>query len=129
MGSCYNTSPEARVFAFQVFSVPRMNFCLIHQCPVESAQDPNSFNQWGKSRANIFRKVIEYFLYTPSRSTYNRLIGSTNISHLFGLSFFLLVACILVPELFKQVRGSCGIHFHQVSLKTEHLGNSYDQKN
>ena len=35
---------------------------------------------------------------------------------------------ILVPELSKQVQGTPGMNFHQVSSKSEDLGTSYDQK-
>ena len=45
-----------------------------------------------------------------------------------NLCFFLLVACILVPELSREVRDTCRIHLHQFSLKTEGLGNSLVQK-
>ena len=47
---------------------------------------------------------------------------------MFGLDLSFLDAGMLVPELFKKVWGSYGIHFHQVSLKTEHVENSHDQK-
>ena len=43
---------------------------------------------------------------------------------MFGLGFSLLIAGILLPELFKQVRGSGGIHFHHFSSKSDRLGTS-----
>ena len=43
-------------------------------------------------------------------------------------SFLVFLAVILVPALFKKLRGTPGINFHQVSSKSELMGPSYDQK-
>ena len=42
--------------------------------------------------------------------------------------FLLFFSVILVPELFRKLGETPGIHFHQVSSKSEHLGTSYEQK-
>ena len=52
---------------------------------------------------------------------------SKKISVVF-LNFLLLFCVILVPELFRKLRGTCGKYFHLVAFKSELECPSYVQK-
>ena len=45
-----------------------------------------------------------------------------------NFSFFSFLAVILVPELFRKLRETRGINFHQVSSIYVRVVSSYDQK-